>query len=320
MIDFAWSESGEPHMLRRRRILAEHPEVRQFFGYDERTTWVTFGVFFAQLALTSWVASVGSWWVTVLTAYLLGAVFNHWLGQTIHETSHNLAARTPRENRWLALFANLPLVIPIAMTFHRYHIDHHTYLGVDGEDTDLPTKWEVRWIGASRWRKAVWLFLYMFVYAFRGLTFAKTPNRREVLNVCIQAIATYVWFVAFGWHGVVFLALSTFFGHSLHPVAAHFIHEHYVFTEGQETYSYYGPLNLVTFNVGYHNEHHDFMNVPGWRLPALRRALQPHYETLAAHRSWTYVLWLFIVDRSIGFGNRIIRSRAVFDAARAMRS
>jgi sphingolipid delta-4 desaturase len=87
--------------------------------------------------------------------------------------------------------------------------------------------------------------------------------------------------------------------------------EHYVFQEGedQETYSYYGPLNLLAYNVGYHNEHHDFPNIPWTRLAKLH-AMAPEWygeDTLKRHASWPGVTWRFITDPSVGMFSRVKR-------------
>lgn len=76
----------------------------------------------------------------------------------------------------------------------------------------------------------------------------------------------------------------------------------------QMTFSYYGPMNRVAFNVGYHNEHHDLPSIPWNRLPAVRRAAPELYDTLEYHTSWTKLLFKFIFSREISLFSRMVRS------------
>ncbi len=307
----------EPHHRRRVELLTEHPEIRALFGFDRSTIAVTIAVVLTQLGI-AWglSASEAPPWALALAALLVGSVLSHWAGQAIHETSHHLAARTLWANQALAWFANLPMLFPIAATFHRYHLDHHRYLGVETKDTDLPHALEVRWVGRSRPRKAIWLVLYFFVYTLRGLTFIKRPTLAEVGNALVQLAFGVLLVKLLGWAAVSYLAASTVIGHSFHPVAAHFIHEHYAFAPHQETYSYYGPLNAVTFNVGYHVEHHDFMAIPGSRLPRLHAIAKARYQPLRAHTSWSWVLWHFVASTTMGVHSRLVRTEADFARAR----
>ena len=61
-----------------------------------------------------------------------------------------------------------------------------------------------------------------------------------------------------------------FFSISLDPVGARWIREHYTYDFDQGTFSYYGPINRVALNMGYHNEHHDLPSIPLNNLPRLR--------------------------------------------------
>lgn len=124
----------------------------------------------------------------------------------------------------------------------------------------------------------------------------------------------------FSLHGfVIFCFLSLIFlGSGFHPVAGHFIAEHYVFVKGQETYSYYGPLNKLCFHVGYHNEHHDFPRIPGdnmnlspnvqgTRLHKLKEIAPEYYTNLPAYNSWAKVIYDYIVDPTVGPFSRVMR-------------
>ena len=145
-------------------------------------------------------------------------------------------------------------------------------------------------------------------YAFRPLVVRPTsPSLLEFVNVVIQM--SFNVFVAyyFGGKTLVYLVVGSLLAMGIHPVAGHFISEHYMFHKGYETYSYYGPLNWITFNVGYHNEHHDFPAVPGSRLPQVKAIAPEYYENLPHHDSWVKVLYDFITDPSIGPYARIRR-------------
>lgn len=99
------------------------------------------------------------------------------------------------------------------------------------------------------------------------MVYPKAPHPLEVVNLFIQLIFDLLVIHFFGGRALAYLLIGTVLSMGLHPVAGHFISEHYMFKKGYETYSYYGPLNWITFNVGYHNEHHDFPAVPGSKLP-----------------------------------------------------
>lgn len=78
-----------------------------------------------------------------------------------------------------------------------------------------------------------------------------------------------------------------------------------------ETYSYYGPLNFFTYNVGLHNEHHDFPGIPWTRLWKLREIAKEFYEPLPRHNSWSYVIWQFIWDSDVSLWSRVKREQQV---------
>lgn len=145
---------------------------------------------------------------------------------------------------------------------------------------------------------------------------AEVSHHRANIAAIVLVDAALARFL--GWHGIAYLGLSTLFAHGLHSVAAHFIHEHYIYSPGQETYSYYGILNRLTFNVGYHHEHHDFVAIPGSRLPAYRKLTAYRYDHLVSHRSWTWVLWHFVTSRELGPHSRMVRSAAAATAQTAI--
>jgi sphingolipid delta-4 desaturase len=110
---------------------------------------------------------------------------------------------------------------------------------------------------------------------------------------------------------LLYLLLSTLFALGLHPLGGRWIQEHYVTEPGQETYSYYGLGNVVAFNIGYHNEHHDIPVVSWIHLPKIKRIAPELYSAGKSYRCWTAVLLRFVFDRRMSSYSRIAREPVV---------
>jgi sphingolipid delta-4 desaturase len=304
---FDWVSTDEPHASRRMEILKKFPEIKKLMGHDWTSKYICIGLVSGQVA-AAYLLNGAAWYWIVLVAYCFGAVCNHALQLAIHELSHNLMFKKPLHNQLFGMFANLPMVVAAAITFKKYHLEHHKFQGVEGVDVDLPTEWEGR-VFRGPVMKTIWVFLQGFFYAFRPmLVRPKRAGWMEALNWVVMLSFDAALVFAIGWDAITYLLLSDLFGLGLHPVAGHFIAEHYCFTKGAETYSYYGSMRRVIFNVGFHNEHHDFPNIPGSRLSEVNRIANEFYRDLPCHTSYCKVIWDYITDPSMGPFARVKRT------------
>lgn len=306
---FHQSSEQEPHRKRTKKILSQYPDVRGLIGKNPYTIIPLLFLVILIISL-AYLLKSSSWWLILLSAYFIGAFINHSLFVMVHECAHNLLFKKKSANVLSGIIANLPHVFPTSVMFARYHIKHHSFQGVEALDGDIPDHWEARLINNSPVKKAFWLLVYPFFQISRTfrLKEIKPIDGWVVLNWVFQIIFNIIIITLFGWKAFVFLLLSFFFSVGLHPVGARWIQEHYLtLDENQETYSYYGPLNKIAFNVGYHNEHHDFPSVPWNRLPQLKKTAISFYDSLYSHSSWTKLFFKFIFDKNISLFSRTVR-------------
>lgn len=328
--DFEWTYNEEPHATRRDLIKKAHPEVTKLFGPHPASKFYAAGTVFLQI-FCAWYVSrpTTPWWQFWVIAYVIGGTCSHSLTLAIHEMSHHLFFKTAKANTFYSFFCNWPLVVPYANSFKKYHLEHHRYQGVDGVDVDIPTAIE-GYFFTSPFKKFMWVLCQVFFYAGRPLLInPKPPNQYDFLNLCTQVIFVVGMIKAFGSFSIFYCLMSTFFGLGMHPCAGHFIAEHYTNLctssgdgkSGQtplmkggdklypdETFTYRGPLNMFSYNVGYHAAHHDFPYVSGLRLAEVEKLAPEFYEHLPVTTSWPGTIYKYIMSNDISPFSRVKRN------------
>ncbi len=307
--EFSFSTDREPHAARGREILRRHPTIRQLAGRNPWSALLVLLLVGLQTAAAGLLRDAPVVLVLLL-AFAVGAFASHTLWVLIHECAHNLVFRSASWNRLLAILANLPHLLPSAVSFQKYHLRHHAFQGVYELDADLPNRWEARLVGRTAVGKALWLLLFPVFQVTRPLRLKEIRlfDGWVLANIAAQVGYDALVLLFLGPKALLFLGASFFFSVGLHPLGARWIQEHYLVNGEQETTSYYGVLNVPALNVGFHNEHHDFPSVPWNRLPSVRKSAPEAYDTLFHHRSWTRLLLRFLFDRNLSLWSRVVRA------------
>jgi sphingolipid delta-4 desaturase len=313
---FIATDNPRPHPLRRRAILAAHPEAASLIGHDWRTAAITLSAVAGQTLIAAGLGTLGIdyWWAALIAAFCIGAFANHAMFVVIHDATHNCIFKANFLNKWVAILADLPNTFPTAMGFRCYHMKHHSHLGDYDYDADLPSHWEARLFGNSAPGKAAWMFLFP-VFQLTRLARLKGSvpmwSRWTFINGGCVFLYDLAILMCFGPNALLYLFASFWFSvGGLHPLGARWLQEHFTPDPAQETFDYYGPLNLVALNIGYHNEHHDFPDVPWSRLPRLKEMAPEFYAGLKTHKSLSWLLLKFILDPHFTLYTRVDRSAA----------
>jgi sphingolipid delta-4 desaturase len=316
--DFIHSTEGEPHATRKVEILKAHPEITKLMVPEWRTKYMVAATVALQVFM-AWLTVEWRWPAYLVAIYVIGATANHSIFLAIHELSHNLGSRKIYVNKLIAIVANIPIGIPYCITFKPYHMDHHRYQGDDEKDTDIPTRWEGYFVTDTAMgyldhtaRKAFFMFCQIFAYALRPCLLKPELVPKSdpflALNWVVQLTFDALMVYWLGPNVMLYFLYCTFFAGSIHPTAGHFLAEHYVMEGTTETYSYYGPLNRLTYNVGYHNEHHDFPNIAWSNLPKVSQIAPEFYDNLPQCESWPGIIFRYIFDNSISPYSRVKRN------------
>lgn len=308
--DFVHATGSEPHRIRTRQILKAHPEIKKLIGQKNPTTfWVILLCVGIQIVM-AYLLRDQPWWAIFLGSYFVGAFASHTLFVCIHDAAHNLIFKKVWQNVAAGIIANFPSVMPTAISFKNFHLKHHAFQGVHELDADLPDWYEARLINNYSIGKAIWLLLFPVFQVIRTLRCKELFmfDKFVIANIVFQVIFDAAIIYFFGWGALAYLVASFFFSVGLHPLGARWIQEHYLTLDtNQETYSYYGKMNGLNLNVGFHNEHHDFPSIPWNKLPEVKSKAPEYYETLKYHTSYFRLFFRFLFDQEISLFSRIIR-------------
>ncbi|HZN36708.1 MAG TPA: fatty acid desaturase [Pirellulaceae bacterium] len=318
------------HRERAKAMLKAHPEIKSLFGNDPATAFWCLAAASTQLGIA---VAVGyaPWWVMLLAAWLVGSSINIMLFQLGHECVHGLVFQRKSWNRVMFTLTTLPMFLSGHHTWWEEHLVHHNDMGAKKDfitrrrsyflatrlTSPLVVPYSLLMLVMQVLRSTLGLLMYcgglllghfkptprtLAVLADEHLVSGYRKDGSEMWAVCyplLNLTTCGMLLLLGGWQSVAYLLASqAFFTGFLHPYCLGWVlgisHFHGA-RRYQPTASHYGWLiNLLSFNAGYHVEHHDLMTIPWRQMPALRRMAPEFYDNLEPIRSYTWLAMQFV--------------------------
>lgn len=307
--EFYFSEEREPHRDRTKAILKKYPKIKEFLGKKNPLTFfITLLAVSTQLGI-AWLVKDQPWYVIIPLAFFVGTIINETFIAIIHECSHNLVFKGRFWNNINGLLVNLPMIVPSYVSFQKYHMKHHAFQGVHELDADLPGFTEASFVKNAWYKKIVWMFFFPLIQSIRTSRVKEIPffDGWVLANWVTNFSFVYLAYSFAGPMALLYLFLSFWLAFGLSIVGGRLIQEHFVVADKQETYSYYGPLNIPALNVAYHNEHHDFPSASWDKLPKIKKMAPEFYDSLVYHTSWSKLVFKFIFSKDLSAYSRVLR-------------
>lgn len=118
----------EPHAKRRIAILGLHPEIRKLYGKCPKTFLILIFAIFLHAVTSNFIINL-SYPYMIFLSFFFGGSICQLMGVIIHEATHDLVFSNSFLNTICLFLANIPLPVPIAASFKRYHLEHHAFQG-----------------------------------------------------------------------------------------------------------------------------------------------------------------------------------------------
>jgi fatty acid desaturase len=292
-------------------------KLRELTQKSDLHGWLQAGSFLlAWLVLTA--AAFYCFWVRLwvpmaILCYVQSAFMNMMsMSAAVHELSHG----TPFKTKWLNelflyLFSFLTWNNPVH--FKASHIANHhqytVYVGRDKEVSQVPVKEKLNFVNIASWCIFDFKWFATFVRANFAHAFGNTdvdffgwdpllpkddPRRKQVAAwarvMVIAHLALLAVFIYF--HLWVLIYLVTFSAFSVRIIAnLTGAIQHTGLGENIpdwrmvcHTVRVNPLLRWLYWNMNFHTEHHMYAAIPFWKLPELRKVLEP--DVPAAHKSF----------------------------------